>query len=237
MVGPAAAGRGTGLPTRGREQRAQADSSTPWKSPSAAQSRDHRRPARAAGHERPQQFVLKCRRAFVAGYHLARFLQAFPEGSRVSLVGQSYGGRVVPSALHLLAGGELSDGRSPPVRLPDRRPDLRVRAVAVAGAIDRHWLDPGERLGCEAFLNLYDSHDRVLIFYPLLVTGDQHKAIGRAGLRPVDYERLGPLAGRYAERDMYDRIGREHTLLRAVADPEIARAMAPYTWAAGPGNR
>src|SRR5262249_19316748 len=50
----------------------------------------------------------KGRRAYVAGYHLARFLQAFPTESRVCLLGQSYGGRVVPSALHLLGGGALN---------------------------------------------------------------------------------------------------------------------------------
>src|SRR4029077_17768065 len=67
----------------------------------------------------------KGRRAYVAGYHLARFVQAFPTGSRICLLGQSYGGRVAPSALHLLGGGCLnSQAHDPAVRLPMLRSDL-----------------------------------------------------------------------------------------------------------------
>ena len=45
----------------------------------------------------------KGRRAYVAGYHLARFVQGFPAESRICLLGQSYGGRVVPSAAFRIA--------------------------------------------------------------------------------------------------------------------------------------
>ena len=89
-----------------------------------------------------------------------------PPASRVCLLGQSYGGRVVPSALHLLGGGALnSQDHDPPVRLPGYRPDLHLRAVIIAGASDHDWLDPGQRLdralhGCEAFLNLYNRKRR-----------------------------------------------------------------------------
>ncbi len=65
----------------------------------------------------------KGRRAYIAGFHLARFIQGFPAGSQVSVLGQSYGGRVVPSALHLLGGGALnSQDHDPDVRLPALRP-------------------------------------------------------------------------------------------------------------------
>ena len=65
----------------------------------------------------------KGRRAFVAAYHLARFIQAFPPESRICVLGQSYGGRVVPSALHLMGGGGLnSQDHDPPVRTPTRAP-------------------------------------------------------------------------------------------------------------------
>ena len=99
----------------------------------------------------------KGRRAYVAAYHLARFVQAFPPGSRLCLLGQSYGGRVVPSALHLLGGGALnSQDRDPDVRLACRRADTHIRAVVLEGASDHDWLNPGRRLdralpACEAF--------------------------------------------------------------------------------------
>ena len=178
----------------------------------------------------------KGRRAYVAAYHLARFVQAFPPRSRICLLGQSYGGRVVTSALHLLGGGRLnSQSNDPPVSLPSLRPDLSLRAVVIAGAADRHWLDPGERLdrtlvACEAFLNLYNRRDEALKLYPFLIRSGHHRALGRVGLRASDLRRLGPTAARYTEHDMHDLLGREHTLLDAVSNPQIARWIAPYLW-------
>ena len=183
----------------------------------------------------------KGRRAFIAGYHLARFVQAFPPASRLCLLGQSYGGRVVPSALHLLGGGALdSMDRDPEVRLPAMRPDLHVRAVIIAGASDRTWLDPGRRLdralhGCEAFLNLYNHRDESLRLYPFLVRSDHNRALGRLGLSDRDFDRLGPVAAHYAEHDVHDILGTEHTLLDAVSNPSIARRIAFYAYAPDPG--
>ncbi|WP_435018142.1 hypothetical protein TA3x_000087 [Tundrisphaera sp. TA3] len=182
----------------------------------------------------------KGRRAFVAAHHLAVLLSAFPATSRVTLLGQSYGGRVVPSALHLLGGGELHGRKGEPTARLAARPDLRVRAVIIGAASDRHWLDPGERLdralhGCEGLLNLYNRKDEALLLYPSLIRGDHHRALGRVGLSNADLAKLGPLAARYAEYDIHDHLGPEHTLLDAVANPDIARRIAPYAWAGDPG--
>jgi hypothetical protein len=176
----------------------------------------------------------KGRRAYVAAYHLARFVQAFPPESRICLLGQSYGGRVVPSALHLLGGGCLnSQAHDPWIRLPSVRSDLRLRAIIIAGASDHDWLDPGERLdhalpACEAFLNLYNRRDEALRFYPFLTRSGHRRALGRLGLTNRDFQRLGPIAARYAEFDVHDLLNGDHTLLDAVANPQIAQRMAPY---------
>jgi hypothetical protein len=182
----------------------------------------------------------KGRRAYVAAYHLARFVQGFPPESRVCLLGQSYGGRVVPSALHLLGGGSLnSQDHDPPVGLPALRPDLHLRGVLIAGASDRDWLDPGKRLdhallGCEALLSLYNRRDEVLVLYPFLLRSGHRLALGRVGLYQKDFDRLGPLAARYEEHDVDALLGPEHTLLDAVADPQIAQWIAPYVWNPNP---
>jgi hypothetical protein len=183
----------------------------------------------------------KGRRAYVAGYHLARFLQGFPAGSRIALLGQSYGGRVVPSALHLLGGGCLnSQDHDPAVRLPMLRPDLHLRAIVLEGASDHDWLDPDERLdralaACEGFLNLYNRRDEALALYPFLKRSDHHRALGRIGMKNKDFRRLGPMASRYVEHDIHDLLGRQHSLLDSVANARIARWMAPYLWAPDPG--
>ena len=183
----------------------------------------------------------KGQRAFVAAFHLAVFLSSFPSGSRITLVGQSFGGRVVPSALHVLGGGVVhGKTHEPTARLTSERPDLRVRAVVIGAAIDHNWLDPGQRLdralvGCEAFLNLYNRKDEALLLYPSLVRSDHRRALGRVGLSNADFEELGPLAARYQEHDVHAILGPEHTLLDAVANPKIARWIAPYAWSNDPG--
>lgn len=189
----------------------------------------------------PKDIDEKGRRAYVAGFHLARFLQGFPASSRVCLLGQSFGGRVVPAALHLLGGGALnSQDKDPEVRLPGTRPDLHVRAVIIAGASDRNWLNPGERmgralLGCEALLNLYNRKDEALRLYPFLIRSNHHRALGKVGLSESDFEQLGPLAARYVEHDVDSLLMSEHSLLDAVANPQIGRWIAPYVWAPDPG--
>ena len=183
----------------------------------------------------------KGRRAFVAAYHLAVFLADFPAGSRIGLIGQSYGGRVVPSALHVLGGGELrGNSHEPTARLAATRPDLRVRAVVIGAASDHDWLDPGQRLdralhGCEGLLNLYNRKDEALFLYPSLTRSGHRRALGRVGLSNADFRKLGPLAARYEEHDVHDVLGEEHTLLDAVANPRIARWIAPYAWSEDPG--
>jgi pimeloyl-ACP methyl ester carboxylesterase len=87
----------------------------------------------------------QARLAFVAGFHLARLLQGFPAGSRISLVGHSLGGLVALSALQLLAGGTLDTGEEA-TALREASPSLRLRAVVISAATDRDWLDPGGRL-------------------------------------------------------------------------------------------
>ncbi len=148
---------------------------------------------------------------------------------------------MVPSALHLLGGGSLnSQDHDPEVGLPGTRPDLHLRGIVIAGATDRNWLDPGQRfdhvlLGCEALLNLFNRKDEALSLYPFLLRGGHHRALGRVGLNNADLEKIGPLAARYSERDMHDLLRTEHSLLDAVANPKIARWMAPYLWSPDPG--
>jgi len=183
----------------------------------------------------------KGRRAFVAAYHLAVFLSSFPTESRICLVGQSYGGRVVPSALHVLGGGQLHGNKhEPTAQLAATPPDLHVNAVVIGAASDHNWLDPGQRLdralyGFEGFLNLYNRKDEALLLYPSLIRSGHRRALGRVGLSNGDFDKLGPLASRYEEHDVHDILGPEHTLLDAVANPKIARWMAPYAWTKDPG--
>jgi hypothetical protein len=176
------------------------------------------------------------RRSQIASYHLARFLQTVPVGSRICLLGQSDGGRVVLTTMHLLSGAVLSSfWLEPEVQLSSGRPDLHLRAVILDTAAGHHWLDPGQRLDqalptCEALLNLHNSGDLILALYPLGIYTGPRPAIGRVGLRPHDLKQLGPLAARVEQHDLNPTAGFRHTNFpQALESPIAAGRIACYT--------
>ena len=62
-------------------------------------------------------------------------------------MGQSDGGRIVLTTLHLLSGAVLEAfWTEPDVQLSSGRPDLHLRAVILDAAAGHHWLNPDERL-------------------------------------------------------------------------------------------
>ena len=178
----------------------------------------------------------KSRRARVAGEHLARFVQALPIGSQVCLLGHSYGGYVVLSALQLIAGGQIeAERQEPAMRLEGGRPDLRLRAVTVEAASSHHWLNPGERFehalpACEAFLNVYNKFDKSLAVYILSRSTGVRPAIGRVGLRQNDLRKLGPQAARVRQIEVHDYFGSGHpTVGKLVAVPQFGAEVAVLT--------
>jgi hypothetical protein len=177
----------------------------------------------------------KARLSFVAGYHLARFLQGFPAGSRISLVGHSHGGLVALSALQLLAGGMLDTGEEATV-LREASPSLRLRAVVISAGIDRDWLDPGGRLdhalgASEGVLCLYNPLDPILVLHPFGLYSDRRRALGKSGMSDVEQQRLGSLAGRYCQQSIALQLGPRHTFRGSTENQVIVGWMRAYTWA------
>jgi Alpha/beta hydrolase family len=177
----------------------------------------------------------KARLAFVAGYHLARFLQGFPAGSRISLVGHSHGGLVALSALQLLAGGTLDTGEEATV-LREASPSLRLRAVVISAGIDRDWLDPGGRLdhaleASEGVLCLYNQLDPILVVHPFGRYSDRRRALGKSGMSDVEQQRLGSLAARYFQQSIASQLGPRHTFRGSTENEVIVGWMRAYTWA------
>ena len=178
----------------------------------------------------------KSRRSRIASYHLARFLQSAPPGSTICLMGQSDGGRVALTTMHLLSGAELKGFlREPEVQLDAGRPDLRFRCVVLEPAAAHNWLAPDHRLGhamdhCEALLNLWNSGDLALSVYLYgTYTGARH-AMGYLGLTPHDLERIGSPAARIEQINHHSLSGRKHTLFpRALEYPCVGPRVAAYT--------
>jgi Alpha/beta hydrolase of unknown function (DUF900) len=181
----------------------------------------------------------KARRSRVASYHFARFLQTAPPGSRVCLLGQSDGGRIVLTTMHLLSGAPLAAFWSEPeVQLSSGRTDLRLRAVVLEAAAGHHWLNPDERLHqalpvCESLLNIRNCADYALAGYIFGVYTGLRPALGQVGFLSSDMNRLGPLSARVKQINLYPQVGISHTTFSQALDlPEVAKQIAHYTsWA------
>ena len=178
----------------------------------------------------------KARLARVASYHLARFLQAAPEGTRICLMGQSNGGRIALTTAHLLSGKPLKPFLTEPGgQLTSARTDLRLRCVALESASGHTWLNPGGRNDealpmFEAMLNLCNSGDYALGVYVLGRYTGAHSALGLDGLKGHDRARLGPLANRVEQIDQHSYAGRSHTLFtQSLTYPGVANRIAAYT--------
>lgn len=178
----------------------------------------------------------KSRRARIASYHLARFLQAAPPASRICLMGHSDGGRIILTTTHLLSGAETPRFlREPAIQLETGRPDLRIRCIAIDAAAGHDWLNPGNRLQyalptCEAFLNLPNRGDYVLAVFALGQYTGLRGAIGRTGLTKADQRKLGPLMEKVEQIDHHEESGLKHTFFQEALDyPRIAPRIAAYT--------
>lgn len=139
-----------------------------------------------------QDCLLKAARADVQARFLALALRHLPRGSKVSLVGFSYGSRLVCQTLQTLAttphNGYLGH-------------HIRLRTVLMGAAIDRDSLRPGRKYGYA--LNMVESmvihvnpRDDKLRWYPLLVGVHGPKAMGRegpilGGVLPYNMKKVG----------------------------------------------
>jgi hypothetical protein len=178
----------------------------------------------------------KSKRTRIASYHLARFLQEAPAGSQICLFGQSDGGRLALTTMHLLSGAVLpAIFGEPAAQLSAGRPDLRFRCVIVDAAAGHNWLNPGDRLdqalpSCEALYNIYNTGDVVLMLFILGRFTGFRPAIGRVGLTSHDMKALGPLSGRVEQIDLRPRVGFSHTsFMQALGFADVAEHVARYT--------
>lgn len=121
--------------------------------------------------------------ANVEGLYFAWLLRHLSADQQVSLMGFSFGGKVVASGLHLDAGGQIR-GYSLP---PDPNPHRKYRVSLLAPAIDRTSLMQGREFGLaltkvDQLVNLYNSRDPVLKRFRFIDTFRDPVAAGFVGL-------------------------------------------------------
>jgi hypothetical protein len=110
----------------------------------------------------------------------------------------------------------------------------RLRAVFAVGAIDRDWLNPGNRFGhaldrIELLVNLQNQRDLALSLYPL-GRPFSRQALGRSGFKLNDRAQLGWRNSTVIEADVSLLIGRTHWWPEYYGRPEIAELIAPYVY-------
>ena len=156
---------------------------------------------------------VKAARTTWAGLRLAGLLDQMPNEASVSLLGFSFGARVVAAALELLAGGELNGKR-----IKNLRDDQSYRVTLFAAALDSHWLLPGSRFGSAlkviSHLTLLTNDcDWILKHY-----GKLYGHCGRRGPAALGYTGLnvGILSTGEKEKikqfNVSPSLGKEHTL-------------------------
>lgn len=166
-------------------------------------------------------------RAEFNGCYLAMLISQFPAQAKVSFFGHSFGARITATTLHLMAGGAIPGCQ---FRCNSTEP-RSYRAVFIAAALDRDWLNPGERYGSalrvtEWLLNIKNGADFVINLYPMRALFGR-QALGRFGFSPGDRLRMGVLSARLTEWDATMSIGSGHAWAYYYRRPEIAALMGP----------
>jgi hypothetical protein len=155
----------------------------------------------------------KAARTEPAGFHLAWLMDQMPAETNISLVGFSFGARIITGGLHVLGGGSLGGS----LKLSDRTHPNRtpVNAVLIAAASHSYWLAEGQHHGralsqVDRVLLINNCSDRAMRYYDLLVPGrGGPQALGLRG--PT---RLSPqYASKIFNRDVSRYVGSQHELM------------------------
>lgn len=193
----------------------------------------YRRLTRCARDERPIQFVIfswcsdrvagvlndprvKAARTRPVGWQLAWLLDRMPAGSRVGVLGYSYGARVTSGAAHLLAGGSLSGlsygGRGP----------VHMRAVFMAAAYDACWNAPrsyhGQALDrLDTLLTTINPRDPAMKYFKWVPTTSDPPALGGVGPKGLNPWQ----ASRVRLKHVASSVGRSHDLYDYLSAPGL----------------
>ena len=172
---------------------------------------------------------IKARRTNVEAFYLANFLDRLRGQNPVSLVGYSFGARVITGSLHLLGGGALANRQLEPQKISSRPP---FYAVLLAAAVDRDWLLEGRPHGralsaVERMVVLVNPQDRVLRWYRFVAPGEGSEALGSKGLpnslrSRIDREKL-------VQVNVANAVGNRHGWTNYLGSNEIVRRLQQET--------
>ena len=140
---------------------------------------------------------------------LGWFLSQQNPASPISLLGYSYGSRVITGGVHLFAGGSLCGNALPQ---PAKAEQVPLRVALLAAALDNDWLCAGHHHGMameqvSQMLVLYNTCDPALQRYRFVDPCSHAQALGYVG---VADESLGAYAPRIEQLNVSSIVGRSH---------------------------
>lgn len=164
---------------------------------------------------------VKADRTEADAWLLAQFILELDDGESISLVGYSFGARLISGALHLLGGGSLA-GQS--LDCVGEVPRITLRAILVAAAFDNDWLLPDRRFGralnaVDRLVILVNPQDRVLRWYRFLSPGSGAAALGARGIASTN--ELAKHRSKIEEIDVGPLVGVQHRWSTYAASAEV----------------
>jgi hypothetical protein len=175
---------------------------------------------------------LKAARTGPAGCQLAWLIDQLPEETPVSLVGFSFGARIITGGLHILAGGSLGGCCCLSEHVHPNRPQMSV--ILMASALHSYWLAPGQYHGLamtqvSRMCLINNCEDNAMKYYGFIEPGNcgfgGPQALGLCGPTCIspDY------AAKIMNRDVSCSVGSEHLLMRYLCAPGDGALIWDYT--------
>ncbi len=166
---------------------------------------------------------VKAARTRSVGCQFAWLLNQMSPQNPLTLVGYSFGARVITGGLHILAGGELNGMGLQETPQPGRRP---VNVVLIAAALDANWLGPNQYHGLAMsqvghMLLLDNCQDVAMRYYHFSSKYGHPQALGLRGptcISPEDRAKI-------TKRDLSCYDGSRHDLFRYLAAPGVPGQM------------
>jgi hypothetical protein len=155
-------------------------------------------------------FRVKALRTRPLGWQLAWGLDQLPPDSEISLVGYSYGARIIGGAMHVLGGGDLG-GLALAERVHPSR--TRMRVGFLAPATHAQWYGHGQFHGMameqiDRLWTTVNPRDPAMRFYSWSSKGSDPQALGFKGPCCLDSERRSRVECCNVEHS----VGRSHDL-------------------------
>jgi hypothetical protein len=169
---------------------------------------------------------LKAQRTAPAGCQLAWLLDQMPADAPVTLIGFSFGARIITGGLHILAGGSLGSCSLSERVHPQRVP---VNTVLIAAALHANWLGDGQYHGLamsqvDRMLLINSCQDVAMRYYRFSAKRGRPQALGLRGPTYLSSAERSKIE----QRDVSRSTGSRHDLFLYLCPPGVIGQIVNY---------